>query len=365
MKVILLNAYPMDASYELWKQGLYPSQHLWGIIELNRKPGFECIILKHEKYKLLNKIGKFFNIQFLDQQLRALWLLRKCDMIYAPYAAENTKLIVILKLLGLVSKPVVVMVHQPLFGFNSGNPVKEYFIKKLTLQYDAIVFLSERLKQDLINIMALPPGAADKKLFHLDWGPEEKFYEQYLTPKNPADTDFVISAGHTTRDYDTLIEAFRSINFPLKIYCTPSSMPKTTDIPAHITIYSSEKHLSYFDLLKEYNQARIILIPIAGNFRGTQGLTSMLDVYAMGKPVIITKNPNLDIDIDEAGIGVTVRQGSVEDWKNAVSSILYDYDTLKRMGDNSLALFHKRFNMAEFSNGLAKIFLSVYKEPKR
>jgi glycosyltransferase involved in cell wall biosynthesis len=359
MKIILVNAYPMDNAYKLWQQGLYPGHHLWGILELQKKEGFECIILPHQKYKFLNKLGKYLNIQFLDQQIRALWLLRKCDAIYAPYAAENTKLIVILKLLGLVKKQVVIVVHQPLFGFNSKNKIKNYIVKKLSLQYDSIIFLSERLRSDLIDTLNVSKEISDRKFKHLNWGPEEIFYKNYSIPKNPEETKFVISAGHTSRDYDTLIDAFRVINFPLKIYCTPASIPKTKVIPSNVEIIANDKHISYFDLLKEYNNARILLIPVTVN-PGTQGLTSLLDVLAMGKPVIMTENSNIDLDIDEEGIGKTVRQGNVDDWVNTLNLLLNDFNLLKQMGQKSLELMHEKFNMALYTDGLAKIFLDNY-----
>jgi glycosyltransferase involved in cell wall biosynthesis len=361
MKIILINAYPMDNAYKLWQQGLYPGHHLWGILELQKNHGIECIILPHEKYKFLNKLGKYINIQFLDQQIRALWLLRKCDAIYAPYAAENTKLIVILKLLKLVKKPVVIVVHQPLFGFKSKNKIKNYIVEKLSLQYDSIIFLSEELRKGLINTLQVSKDISDKKFKHLDWGPEESFYKSYLIPKDPKETKFAISAGHTSRDYDTLIDAFRRVNFPLKIYCTQASLPKTKDIPENIEIIANAKHISYFDLLKEYNDARIILIPVTVN-PGTQGLTSLLDVMAMGKPVIMTENINVDLNIDKECIGMTVRQGNVEDWVNALNLLLNDYDLLKKMGEKSIALMHSRFNMSLFSDRLAKIFLDNYKK---
>ena len=40
-----------------------------------------------------------------------------------------------------------------------------------------------------------------------------------------------------------------------------------------------------------------------------------MDCLGIGKPVIMTKNPNIDIDIEKEGIGHWVEPGDVEEWK--------------------------------------------------
>jgi len=51
-----------------WEEGGYPGQHLWGINLLN-KQNFQIDILQFEKYRILNKIGKLFGINYFDQQI--------------------------------------------------------------------------------------------------------------------------------------------------------------------------------------------------------------------------------------------------------------------------------------------------------
>lgn len=360
MKIILSNVYPMDLAYKQWEQGIYPGHHLWGIIGLQKKNDMEVTILKHEKYKLLNRLGDLLHIEFLEQQIRAVWLLRKKDVLYAPYAAANTKFILLLKLLRLLHKPVVIVVHQPLLGYRTTSPIKKYLIRKLVSQYDSIIFLSKVLKDDLINTLAIAPEEAAQKFHHVNWGPEIDFYKDYSTPKDPRDTHYAISAGHTSRDFDTIIEAFRSIDFKLKIFCTPKSVPTTKHIPDNIEIIADATPISYLELLKEYDSARMILIPLTANPGGTEGLTSLLDVFAMGKPVIMTKNPKLDLDIDKEGLGLTVNYGDVEGWIKAVNSIKNDFELLKRMGDNSLELFHTTYNLDLFSQELERIMRKTH-----
>jgi len=349
----------MENAYNDWKNGITPSHHLWGKIELDRRGEVLVEILPYEKYKILNKIGKILKIEFLDQQIRTLFLIKKYDAIYAPYGSATTKLLVLLKLLKLIRIPIVAIAHQPQFFMHDGSRTKRWIAKTLMLQFDALVFLSKKMKADNVVNYNIPIEKAAKKFFHLDWGPDLEFYKIYekRTPIN--NTDFAISAGTTGRDFDTIIEAFRGINFPLRIFTTPSQLPATKDLPPNVTVYSSG--ITYKNLLAEYNKARIILVPlkIGAHPANTHGLTGLLDVIAMGKPTVITENKNLDLDVEKEGIGYWAKRYDSEHWRNILNTILFDEEELSEMGSKALNLFKNQYNAALFAEGMEKIFLQI------
>ena len=96
-KVLLINSYSFDKIYQDWLDGKSPGHFLFGKIDLEKLEGFQVDILPFEKYPILNKIGKFFRINFLDQQLRVFLLRKKYDIIYAPFPLSNTRLLSLLK----------------------------------------------------------------------------------------------------------------------------------------------------------------------------------------------------------------------------------------------------------------------------
>ncbi|MGB5941994.1 MAG: hypothetical protein WBG71_03870 [Leeuwenhoekiella sp.] len=364
MKVIFINAYPMDIALKQWKKGLYPGHHLWGVNEIEKRGKMFFKVLKHEKYKWLNRLGSLFDIEHFDQQIRTIWELRQNDAIYAPYAGENTKLIIILKALGLIRKPVIIVIHQPLLKYNTDNKILRVVVKNLILKYDAIIFLSRELKRDMEDKLEVSQKVAERKFFHLNWGPEVNFYKNYSNPKHPQNTTFAISAGHTGRDFDTLVEAFRIIDFPLKIFCTPKSSPSITNIPSNVTIISNEKLLPYTELLKEYDNARVILVPLQPQPKGTEGLTSLLDVLGMAKPIIMTQNDKVDIDVEKEGIGLTVGTGDIQDWIRSLNTVLFNDQLLLEMQKNCLRLMHSVYNLDCFSKGLENIINDTVKREK-
>lgn len=359
LRILLTNAYAMDKIHELYKKGLCPGHHLYGALELEKDHNMEVVILPHERYPLLNKIGNWFDIGFLEQQIRAIIALRKCDLLYAPYAAANTKLIVLGKLLGLIKKPVVILVHQPLFGTPSASKWKRKLVRRLIMKYDTLIFLSEQMRTDLIKAYDIDESHARRHFFTAHWGVDLEFFQKYNGWSHPEEKQFVISSGNTARDFDIIVKAFERIKFPLKIYCKPESFPKSQHIPEHVEVISG--NVPFEMICNDYAKSRMILIPLAPNPEGTIGLTSLLEAMAVGKPVVMTKNDKVDVDIEGEKIGYTVDEGDVEGWVRAINALLNDYPLLREMGDNIYRLGDTRFNMNLFANKLALVFSDTHR----
>ncbi len=360
MKVLLVNQYSMENAYDLWKKGVSGSHHVWGKIELDRRGKVEMIIFKHVKYPFLNRIGNIFKITHLDQQIRILFNLKQFDILYAPYSSANTRLLVLLKWLGLFKKPIVVAIHQPLISSTKSRWTANFFSKKLLLQYDASIFLSEALMKKTVQQLRIPRHVEKEKFHTAQWGPDAAFYENDEPNVPLQDCDYFISAGHTDRDYDTLIEAFRDINYSLRIFCTQKSLPRTTDIPPNVRIVSTG--IPYSELLKWYRNARAILIPLKypKEKEGCQGMTSIQDVIALGKPTIMTLNRSLNLDVEKEGFGIFVEMGDILGWKNAISLLIHDTSLLTTMASLAQKTYVEKFNSEIFADKLQEVLVKVY-----
>jgi glycosyltransferase involved in cell wall biosynthesis len=366
IRVLLMNNYSMEKAYLEWQNGITPSHHLWGKIEIEKRGNVEMEILPFEKYKFLNKIGDFLRIECLDQQVRALRKIKEIDIIYAANGAATSKLLVLLKWLKLIRIPIVAMGHQPQFFAPDTNKLKRFIAKICILQFDVMVFLSREMRKDTINYYKISSKKATDKLLHLDWGPDPEFYSKFDSPVPVSETNYAICAGTTLRDMDTLIEAFRGVNFHLKIFTTPRSIPTVENIPDNVTISTSG--ITYRDLLPEYNQARIILVPtiISENPNNTHGLTSLMDALALGKPIIITRNKNIDLDIEKEGIGFWANRNDPEHWRLLLNNVLFDEEALTSMGAKAKAKFkYGNFNAEKFVEGLEKVFLDIYLKKRK
>ncbi len=362
MKVLMVNDYPLDSYYNQWKNGLTPSQQLWGKVELD-KEGFEIIILPHEKYNFLNKLGNIVNIQHFDQQVRALLIKNEIDIIYAPFAAATTKLLLILKLLGLIKTPIVAVIHYPLLGSNSQNRIIKLLGKKLMMGFDRMLFISQNIKSDNISSFALTPKEYEKRFVHLNWGAETTFYNKVDHRDNDEREDYFISSGQTDRDFDTLIEAFRHLDFKLKIYAMPNYEPKSKDIPENVEIYTDK--ISSRELIELYKNSLAVLICFKIRQKSTLGITVLFDAMAIGKPVIITENSYIDIDVEKEGIGYWVGEGDVQDWVSKIKKLIDSPEKCKTMGQKAFDLHKSKYNMDNFGNLLKNVLLDLSEEMKK
>jgi glycosyltransferase involved in cell wall biosynthesis len=351
MKVLFVNNYPMDKAWEEWKRGEYPGNHLWGATLL-QKYGIEVDILPHEKYIFLNKIGWRLKLGgYLDQQIRILLRLFHYDLIYSA-CEDNTFFLALLRSLGIFWKPVVVILHHPL----EQSRRNRIFVKGL----DKILCLSKSIKEQIEDKFDISEG----KVELLEWAIEVPFYESEVENVG-CQPEFILSAGKTQRDYTTLVKAFSGINYPLHIYCTGESAPETSAITPNIIVqYNHQEYvstLSYQQLLAEYKKAYAVAIPLAiapehYDSVGPSGLTSLLEAMVMRKAVVMTRNRQINIDIEKEGIGIWVDPGDISGWQEAMSYLLAHPEKSREMGNRGYYLCKDKYNLEIFAANLARIF---------
>lgn len=90
------------------------------------------------------------------------------------------------------------------------------------------------------------------------------------------------------------------------------------------------------------------------DFPYTVGLTTLVEAFALGLPVICSRNPNFEVDIDKEGIGITVEYGDVQGWINAIRYMADHPEEARKMGANARKLAEERFNLEIFSREIAE-----------
>jgi glycosyltransferase involved in cell wall biosynthesis len=364
MKVLFLMNHYVEYDWEQWKkkgQTDSPKHHLWGITHL-QKYDIHVEVLPYEKYKFLKKLGYQLRLGDLDQQLRALFSQSQYDLIYSG-CQTSTIILSLLRSLGLFRKPILVKLERP-FRVNFWSKI---FVKLFASGHDRLLCLSSRVKNQLRDEFGIP----ESKLPLLNWGADCSDYEIKNSDRNP---EIILTAGGTSRDYNTLVKAFAEVNYPLQIYCTGKSAPTVSEIPANITCrYNDETEknaVSFQDLLAEYERAYAIAIPleVPANRADTTtliGLTSLLEAMAMGKAVIMTKHRQVNIDVEKEGIGLWVEPGDVKGWQKAISYLLEHPNETKQMGKRARELCEKTYNLEVFSSQLAEEITRVLVEQKQ
>ena len=132
---------------------------------------------------------------------------------------------------------------------------------------------------------------------------------------------------------------------------------------ANTTVIAADgdRALSFPEMVELYAQARVIAIPLnVGWPLWMNGLTSVMDALGMGKPMIITRHPLIDIDVEGLGIGICVDPGDVEGWHRAITHLHENDDVALEMGRRARALVDEgQYSSSAFAAQLTEIFERV------
>ena len=81
----------------------------------------------------------------------------------------------------------------------------------------------------------------------------------------------------------------------------------------------------------------------------------------MGKPVIMTRNPYVDIDIEKEGIGRWVDPGDVDGWREAIQWFADHEEEARAMGERARMLVDNGLNSSTFADQIMDIFDRILK----
>jgi glycosyltransferase involved in cell wall biosynthesis len=154
-------------------------------------------------------------------------------------------------------------------------------------------------------------------------------YFSYIN--NDAEENYILSAGRSFRDYQTLILAARNISMPVVIVASKSSINQK-NLSKNITI---KYDISLDELSKLISKAKIVVLPLQ-NQKISIGQSVLLQAMSMGKPVIAT-NTNATVDyIEHNRNGILVSPGNAEELESEIKKLEKDRDLRTRIGKQAL-----------------------------
>jgi glycosyltransferase involved in cell wall biosynthesis len=355
-RILVLNNYSVARVTSEINRGVKPAHHLYGILELARE-GHELIVIDRDKNAFWDKIGSILNkiplFTFGDlyQQVVAFKRRKEYDIVYAP-CQTVTQYLGFLKFFGFYNKKIVAIAHHPfLIGRLSFFRKIGFFI---TLRGHYKWGALSSVVANEINSITKQKNA---ECFH--WGPDLHFFDS-VSANYPVilseKTIDVISIGRTGRDYQVLIDAYSGTDISLEIYCSKRvSQSLSKDYTQNIKIvdFDAEESLNYIDIIKLYQRAKIMAVPMFAN-KSLAGLTSLTDAIALGMPIMITANNYIEIDVEKEGIGCWIEIGNSKEWREKTVKMLNEQN-LKSMGLNSRRVAQEKYNTDIFLNELISV----------
>ena len=291
-----------------------------------------------------------------------LWQILTCsehfDAIYATHY-RGIEPLIFLRALGLYRKPIVIWHHQPIV--HSQSVLREFLGRVFYKGIDEMFFFSQKLIED-----SLKTGKVPRKRMHLGhWGADLEFYDRILA-RCEQRSGFV-STGKEMRDMKTLVQAFNdayATGATLNIYIgkTNGEIDYETlfhrmKIPDNVHIYYPQGLLPY-ELALEVNRSACVTVCCLET-KYTVGLTTVVEAMALGLPVICSRNPQIPIDLDTKGCGISVAYGDETGWQNAITYIQEHPEEARKMGQRGRMLAERTFNDERCACDVAKVLHQV------
>lgn len=350
MKKILFVFHPIqDAQQSSISENQKASHHYWFYDQL-KNTGHQVDVLKtNAQPTFTNRLGNCLGLNFLQQQLDCIRKARCYDLIFFPFM-EFSYLIAFLKIIRLFNKPVI-SVAQYAYKPNHNNSFKK--IKSQGIRYvyfkgtDLIIFYNEQLYK-----RSQSASLKGKSIFIDNWGVDVEHFQSFLDiQEQPPKKDYFYCTGGSQRDFKTLVSAFNSIEYPLKI-TTIGSLKGFEEclLTPNITLDNSLPFGSTSIIREQYYNALAVMVPLSESERlDTSGITVVMEAMAMGKPVITTDNKAYPFNVEKEKIGLNVDYNDVEGWRQAATYMLDHPDEVEEMGVRARHLAQRRYNYKLFT----------------
>lgn len=307
----------------------------------------------------------------LRQMLHSLWgVLRSYRSIDAIYATHyrGLELVVLLRALRLLRKPLVVWHHQPII--TPPSCWRRWLGRLFYRGFDHLFFFSQKLIND-----SLPTGKVSAERMHLGhWGPDLDFYDRLLADHPVARRQGFVSTGKELRDMPTLVNAFNQTGCPLDIYLNRRN--GEMDYMALFTQLHTEPnvHVHFvqglipYELSMRTNEAACAAV-CCQESKYTVGLTTVVDAMGLGLPILCSRNPQMPFSLPPLGalsplagkqydgMGLSVAYNDVEGWTQAISYVNGHPDEAAEMGRAARRLAEQCYNDRQVAAEVAEILL--------
>lgn len=153
---------------------------------------------------------------------------------------------------------------------------------------------------------------------------------------------YFFSGGGSQRDYKTLIEAFKGLEYKLKIACLPSHV-KNIKIPPNVKVYYNKWHRD-FDKMIVDSYAVILTLE---DPKISSGQLVLLKAMRMGKPVIVTAGECLK-DYTDDSFAISVKHHSPPQIIKAVNVIANNEKKWVTMSQNAFELYKVKYSRCKY-----------------
>ena len=345
MRVVYTHNYSARRIREQVHAGRYPDQHMYGMHAVERA-GIELRTTDHEDSALLSRMSRTLRLRFGDVRDELSTVTMRPDVVFA---GEPLHVAGLARGRRLRRGPALVgVIHQP-------APLTRWW-RSVVAGFDGVVCLSQRVRDQLVEEHGRDPATTRA----LPWGPQRS---AHLYPQTPPG-ERVVAAGKTGRDFAVLMEALRRTRLPATLWTSdPAAQPEPGVVEVHRPSAvpadpGARVQFGWQESCSVLASAAVVAIPLVSD-RRLIGLSELADALALGRPVVMTRSPFVDLDLERIGAGVSVDVGDVDGWAAALDRLMRDGELRREMGEAGRKYVDECWNSDAFGAGVVELLESV------
>ena len=316
--------------------------------------------LKDKNSFLRGAFYSFVHLENIELQKSVLKRINEFDLIYCLCGGVSEWLY-FQSMRKKFKKPILTIYHHPLPN-GKLDPIRNFLRKRIFIHQTKILSLANHTAKSF-NLML------EKKITQpISWGVDHDFYKR-ITPclNNVNGEEIVLTCGRTSRDLTTFSKAIKIASVKAHVICRNEEVHRLVQddnlISVDQTTYSTDKKINTYQKMADLmHKVRVIGIPLEKQST-LAGLTSLMDCLGFGKPVIMTRNPCIDLDIENLGIGTWVDPYDVDGWTRAIKWHFENIEQSNRMGLKAKAL-GKRLSAESFGKKINSLIIEHYQDWK-
>ena len=176
-----------------------------------------------------------------------------------------------------------------------------------------------------------------------------------ITPSS-IEKDYIFSAGRISRDYATLIEATKNIGTDVHIIAGRDTVTRKNNLEGlqlsdNIHVHYEVPYDQYIKLLRE---CKLVVLPLK-DVNYACGQRVLLEAFAAGKPLIVTKTVATLDYVENNTTGIFVKANDHEELREKILLLLQSEDMRRCLGENARKMVDVKFNLQEMGKNIYKI----------
>jgi len=168
------------------------------------------------------------------------------------------------------------------------------------------------------------------------------------------ENQYIMTAGKSNRDYQTLFEAIRGIRCRFVILAQRGDLdPKS--VPPEADLFFDLPFEEYLDFL---GKSLFVVIPLKDG-KVSSGQLVILEAMALGKAVVVSETWGTIDYIENMSTGILVKPGDAEDLQKAICYLLENEDSREEIGRCAQTVVCEKYSTTIFGKNIANLALQL------